>query len=142
MKYSHLIHKPAFLVAGAMLLTVLAGCATPATQSDAVAEKPAMSMADKTAMKAECQAMHEKMMARKTEGDMQAHKMKTPEMMKKPQACMEMMPEMKAKMQEKCAAHKAGTMDHDKMGEGMMGHDKMEQHCAMMQFNDVDGAEQ
>ncbi|WP_017932085.1 hypothetical protein [Robiginitomaculum antarcticum] len=124
--------KHALIITSAGLFTLLAGCASVATQSDTAATKSNMSMAAKTAMRADCQAMHDKMMSGKTMGDMPGHKMMTPEMMKKHQTCMELMPDMKAKMQEKCAAHKAGTMDHSMMGDGKMNHDMMDQHCAMM----------
>jgi hypothetical protein len=137
------------MIAGAGLFTLLAGCAATTTQGDMATAKSSMPMAEKTAMRADCQAMHDTMMAGQAKGDMPGHKMMSPEMMEKHQTCMEMMPDMKAKMQEKCAAHKAGTMTHDmmgegmmnsdKMGKGMMNHDRMEQHCAMMETADGAG---
>ncbi len=142
MTYSQKIRSRTLILASAGLFTVLAGCATATTPSEA-ATTSNMSMAGKSAMREDCQAMHDAMMAGKTGGDMPGHKMMSPEMMQKHQTCMEMMPEMKAKMQEKCAAHKAGTMNHDMMGKGMMNHDQMGQHCAMMDASgDDDGAEQ
>ncbi|GHB05495.1 hypothetical protein GCM10009069_29880 [Algimonas arctica] len=147
MTYSQTRRKRTILIAGAGLLTLLAGCATTTTKGDAASANTPMN-AEKMAMHADCQAMHDTMMAGHGEamGDMSNHKMMSPEMMEKHQACMEKMPDMKAKMQEKCDAHKAGTMDHDKMDHDMMGkakmdHEKMAGHCAMMQTQG-DGAGQ
>ena len=139
MTYFQILRKHTFMVAGVGLFTVLAGCATATTQNDIAAKKPSMSKAEKTVMRADCQAMHDTMMSDKTMGDMPGHKMMMPEMMQKHKTCMEIMPEMKAKMQEKCAAHKAGTMTPDEMGKGIMNHDRMEQHCAMMESADGAG---
>jgi outer membrane murein-binding lipoprotein Lpp len=140
MTYSQTRRKRTILIAGAGLLTLLAGCATTTTKADTASANTPMN-AEKMAMHADCQAMHDTMMAGNAMGEMQDHKMMSPEMMEKHQACMEMMPDMKVKMQEKCAAHKAGTMDHDMMGKAMMDHEKMGDHCAMMQSHD-DGAGQ
>ncbi len=143
MTNSHTLHKRVVMIASAGLITLLAGCATAAPTSDTADAKSSMSMADKTALRAECQTMHDSMMAGKAMGAMPGHKMMSPEMMEKHQTCMEVMPEMKAQMQEKCAAHKADTMDHKQMGKGMMNHDQRGQHCAMMQSSDTDdGADQ
>jgi hypothetical protein len=81
------------------------------------------------AMRADCQAMHDRMMAGHGEamGDMSNRKMMPPEMMEKHQSCMQMKPEMKAKIQEKSATHKAAAMDKDKKDQDQMG-----AHCAMM----------
>lgn len=135
MTYSQTRRKRTLLIASAGLFSLLAGCATATTQGDPTAEK--------TAMHADCQAMHDTMMAGNGEAmdEMQGHKMMSPEMMEKHQTCMEMMPDMKAKMQEKCAAHKAVTMHHDQMDHDQMDHEKMGDHCAMMQSHD-DGAGQ
>lgn len=68
MTYSQTRRKRTLLIAGAGLFSLLAGYATATTQSDTAA-------AEKTAMRADCQTMHDKMMAgnSKAMGDMPDH---------------------------------------------------------------------
>lgn len=152
------IHRTA-LIFGSAVFLALSACASvttpqaeaaPAVTSEKASEQTGMMMhkdiaemtpAEKDARRAECKAMHEAMMEKKKPGDMHGpmagHKM-TADMKSRHQTCMALMPEMKAKMSEKCAAHKAGHKMHHKMGENGMAHGRMQEGamsemCPMMQ---------
>lgn len=134
MSYSNIIRNRMVILASTGLILALAGCATQTTPSQASIEKPSYSKAEASAKRAECKTMHETMMAEK--GEQTKHQM-TPEMMKKHKTCMELMPEMKAKMQAKCEAQKAkvmepGMMNKEQMNHDMMDADHMQKMCTMM----------
>lgn len=87
------------LMAASVLISV-SGCTSMPMGSDKTAEPmarmDAMTPAEMEAKHAECQAMHNKMMADMNTGMPMDHSKTSPEMQAKHEACMKMMPEMKS----------------------------------------------
>lgn len=108
--------------------STIADATTPPAQGKTMSGAE-MDQSDTTEMKAKCMAMHKemkaKMHAKMASGEMgmMGEGMMTPEKKAAMQAkhekhmkCMELMPEMKAEMKEKCMQkHGDGKMDHCKM---------------------------
>ena len=134
--------RTAVLVSAGIALA-LTGCANLKSASDNIdastSETQSMTLAEKDAMRAECETMQASMMEKMAEGGMMqggwmmqgdgmaSGHMMSPEMKAQHKACMDTFPEMKAEMRAKCETHMA-----DGMGQGMMDHGAMSGSCPMM----------